>query len=251
MIDKMEYNFELEKFYKDFGNHILLSLCKDYNNYFSYKMGKKSKLLKRLSLYRFSEVIENICHSLVETGKYKMYYSIEKKGKEEIINFYSKNINNYDCIIFKMPKIIMSNKKRNNILKKIKLLNSNKMISENSGNLDRLKFLSEMQKKASLEIDKMCNPFYINNSSCFDYYTDFYCIYRKAKTMISQRLLIDYVISEINKLLMNLFELDNEDIIVFNGMTLVELNIIIEDLKLYKTPLPDIANKLYQREITQ
>lgn len=244
----MEYNFELQKLYENFGNHILISLCKDYNNYFSFNEGNKSKLSKHLNLYRFSEIIETVCYSLIRNGKYKLHYVIEQVKNKSVIKFYIKDIANYDKISFSMPKTVMTNKVRKKILKKLKYLNYNKMISKNSGDINKVKLLGEMQKNAVLKIGKMCNPFYINNFTYFDYYTDYYCIYRKAENMIYQRKLVDYVLNEINKTLSILFNLDEKDKINFNGISIIELEDIIADLKEYKTPLPDITTKLYQKE---
>ncbi len=239
----MNYNHELESFYRNYSELILYLLCRDYNNFFSFKKSTKSKLSKHILTYNLSSVIEEICYYLVKNGKYTIYYEIKKEKKDTMINFLQKPILKHEKIDFTFPKFIMSNRKRKKVINSLTLLNSNQIFTDNDDVLERMRFVGDMRNKADIEIGRLGKHFYINDNF-YEYYNDYYCLYRKIKQSIEQRKLVDYVLEILNSKLIKIFNLKEDDIIIFNGLTIEKLKDLLCQLEYNTSTMSDIWDKL-------
>lgn len=237
------YNYELQSLYQTFGEHILLSLCRDYNNYFTFKLKEKSKLFTHILDYDLSDVIVDVCYNLIRNGKYTIYSKLEKEEELTYIKFSSSPITNKK-IDFIFPSDIASNYERKKVIRSLTQLDSNKIYKDG---MKWLKFMSGMKKKADLEIGKLGKNFYIYDANWSDYYNDYYYVHRKIREMIAQRKLIDYVLDKINLALVDIFKLEKDDIILFNGMSLDSLHSLLDELEKNNRSVNSIYKELHER----
>ena len=237
------YNYELQSLYQTFGEHILLSLCRDYNNYFTFKLKEKSKLSTHILDYDISEAIIDVCYNLIRNGKYTIYSKLEKEEELTYIKFSSSPISNKK-IDFIFPSDIASNYERKKVIRSLTQLDSNKIYRDG---MKWLKFMSGMKKKADLEIGKLGKNFYIYNANWNDYYNDYYYVHREIKEMIAQRKLINYVLDKINLALVDIFKLKKDDIILFNGMSLDLLYSLQDELEKNNRSVNSIYKELHER----
>lgn len=237
------YNYELQNLYQTFGEHILLSLCRDYNNYFTFKLKEKSKLSTHILDYDISKAIIDVCYNLIKNGKYTIYSKLEKEEELTYIKFSSSPISNKK-IDFIFPSDIVSNYERKKVIRSLTQLDSNKIYRDG---MKWLKFMSAMKKKADLEIGKLGKNFYIYDANWSDYYNDYYYVHREIKEMIAQRKLINYVLDKINLALVDIFKLKKDDIILFNGMSLALLYSLQDELEKNNRSVNSIYKELHER----
>lgn len=238
------YNYELQSLYQTFGKHILLSLCRDYNNYFTFKLKEKSKLSTHILHYDISEVIIDVCYNLIRNGKYTIYSKLEIEEDLTYIKFSSNPISNKK-IDFIFPSDIASNHERKKVIRSLTQLDSNKIYGDG---MKGLKFMSAMKKKADLETGKLGKNFYIYDANWSDYYNEYYYVHRKIREMIAQRKLINYVLDKINLALVDLLKLKKDDIILFNGMSLDSLYNLQDELEKNNRSVNSIYKELHERK---
>lgn len=239
----MEYNHILESFYKNFGSNILLSFRLNYRTFFSYKHEKESKLSNALSKLDLSSIIAEICDGLIRNGESSFRYKLEKDEKNDvmfIVKSRSKKDKNDFEVNFTFPKEILTPKQRKNVITKLTQLNPMNLFSD-PDNLDSMRFASEMTKCAEIEIGKIGNHYLSDNA--FDYYSDFYCIYRQIMLRIEQRKLIDYVLETLNSNFLESLQIDASDVLQFNGKKIIDLKRMLTELKNNK-PLIEISKEL-------
>ena len=64
-------NTELVIIMREFCEHALISLNKDYHNYFVYTKGSKSKISKYFDYYDLDKIIEELIYKLFLNGNIK------------------------------------------------------------------------------------------------------------------------------------------------------------------------------------
>ena len=242
----MEYNHNLENFYNSYGKYVLISSRLEFNDYFSYELKVKSKLsnaLLNLDLYR---LFTNICDDLIRNGKAHILFKISKnkKNNESFISIIPNTQFEVPHIkvSFTFPKGILSERERKNTISKLSLLNPINLYSDLS-NMENMRFANEMSKIAELELGKI-GEHYFSSQNSFDYYTDYYCIYRLIKLRINQRKLINYVLKTINRVFIKSLQLEDNDNLVFNGTTIERLESMLDELIDNKS-LNDIYKELF------
>ena len=114
-------NTELVIVMRDFCEHALISLSKDYRNYFVYTKGSKSKILKYFNFYDLDGIIEELIYKLFLNGNIKLYFYLEKNKL-----YLSEKKNDTGNIIlvknFKWNLSFLSEHKRKKIVKRLKKL---------------------------------------------------------------------------------------------------------------------------------
>lgn len=243
-ISNMNINIELRNFIEDYSSHIIISLSNTfkYNSNFLFKRGSASKIRDNFDINHLDKIVENICYDLISTGKSYIYYKIED-SKLIITN---KKINNCKFIKLKIPKNIIKNWKKT--YKMFSYLDYSNALRQSTDDISLTNNLINANSIAQLEIDKRCNPFYASQHGIFDYYSEWYCVYREANKKLFQRKLLDYILDKINYILYKELKLEHDDILLFDGFSQDELYDIITDLKNYKTSLGKISSRLYQRK---
>ena len=252
----MESNLELRNLFEDYSNHIIISLSNSfsYHSNFSFNLCDKSIAQKHFDTYNIDETIETICYNLIKNGKCNIYYKYNKYGNDNkkddnklIITPYLNDKNkDFKKIKLIFPKSIIKSRKR--IIKSFKYLDYSSIFSQNVEDIEITQKLIDASKIAKIEIDKICNPFYVSEYNIFENYSEIYCLYRVATKKLYQRKLLDYVLDKINDILVNELSLKDDDILIFNGFTQSELINIIDDLKNYNSSLGEISSKLYKRK---
>ena len=160
--------------------------------------------------------------------------------KQEYIQF-SKNKSQGKKIKFKLPKEILGNLKRKYAISKLK--NSNTFNPYEKGT-EGILYMTETYKKKDLEVAKTVKNLYLPEASLEDNYTEYYYLYRKLNELKNQRKLIDYILRILNKAIISNLGLDEEDYILFNGVTINKLEMLIIDLKENKKSMAKIKDEL-------
>lgn len=234
------YNIELQNFYEKYGEYILIILCKNHNEYFSFKLQKESKLSSHISVCDLPGVIVDVCSHLIKNGKCTIYAKLEKEGGMTGVEFSFEPISGNE-INFMFPSGVMNEYERKKIIRYLTKLNSSQIYKDD---VQWGKFIFDMKKKADLKIGKLGKDIYIYENGWSDYYNDYYYVYRKINEMIAQRKLVDYVLNVINHNLINIFELDKEDVLLFNGKTIDVLINLQSELENNSRPVISILEEL-------
>ena len=71
-------NTELAIIMREFCEHALISLNKDYHNYFVYTKGSKSKISKYFNYYDLDRIMEELIYKLFLNGSIKLYFYLEE-----------------------------------------------------------------------------------------------------------------------------------------------------------------------------
>ena len=241
----MEYNHALESFYNSFGEYILSSLNNDYKNSFSFNHGSDSVMSKAISSIDIYATITSICDDLIRNGNSVINYKIEHDSEDgsefKIVTLLTEKVLGGYSLKFAFPHSIFSNQERKRIIKKLTILNSSELYLSSNG-LESMRYAKEMDKFAELEIAKIGN-YYFSDDNCLEYYSDYYCIYRMIKHKIAQRKLLNYVLDALNRSFVNSLELKEGDNLLFNGLTIKQLERLLFDLENNK-PISEISKVL-------
>jgi hypothetical protein len=236
-------NTELVIVTRDFCRHALISLNKDYHNYFVYTKGSKSKISKYFNFYDLDRIIEELIYKLFLNGNIKLYFYLKKN------KLYLSEKKNDTCNIvlektFKWNLSFLSNTNRKKIINRLKKLDSSKFGHD---------YTEKNYLRNSLYVNELVNNEVLNLTKDFLYlsineknYTDIYYVYSLIRMRKKQLLMVNYVVKLFNDSVKEALKIDDvEDNLVFNGLTMDTLNELENRLLSGSDTLKNITNCLF------
>ena len=235
----MESSLPYILFIRDFSENILLSLNMDYNKYIRFN-NKDSILKKNLDYHDIDRTISHIAYNLLIEGKQKVYlYNSNNKiiisldyCEEEIIGTFK----------LKFPKNIMSCFKRKRLLYKLKKMNylSNDNYMDSNYPRDSI-FITELIKQKSTKLTKKYVSVNMDSREC----TDQYILFREIRKRKHQKILVDYIINELNKNFHRFLGINSNDKLEFVSQSMEELELIEKELLENSKTIDEILKILY------
>lgn len=238
-------NTELVIVMRDFCEHALISLSKDYRNYFVYTKGSKSKILKYFNFYDLDRIIEELIYKLFLNGNIKLYFYLEKNKL-----YLSEKKNDTGNIIlvknFKWNLSFLSEHKRKKIVKRLKKLDSSNFKQD---------YTDKNYYRNYLYVNELVNNEVLKSTKDFLYlsinernYTDIYYVYSMIRMRKKQLLMVNYVVKLFNDSVKEALKIDDiDDNLVFNGLTMDTLNELENKLLSGSDTLKNITDCLFNR----
>lgn len=238
-------NTELVIVMRDFCEHALISLSKDYRNHFVYTKGSKSKILKYFNFYDLDRIIEELIYKLFLNGNIKLYFYLEKNKL-----YLSEKKNDTGNIIlvknFKWNLSFLSEHKRKKIVKRLKKLDSSNFKQD---------YTDKNYSRNYLYVNELVNNEVLKSTKDFLYlsinernYTDIYYVYSLIRMRKKQLLMVNYVVKLFNDSVKEALKIDDvDDNLVFNGLTMDTLNELENKLLSGSDTLKNITNCLFNR----
>ena len=238
-------NTELAIVMRDFCEHALISLSKDYHNYFVYTKGSKSKISKYFNFYDLERIIEELIYKLFLNGNVKLYFYLEKNKL-----YLSEKKNDTGNIIlvknFKWNLSFLSENNRKKIVKRLKkldLLNFKQDYTDKNYSRNYL-YVNELVNNEVLKSTKDFLYLSINERN----YTDIYYVYSLIRMRKKQLLMVNYVVNLFNDSVKEALKIDDvDDNLVFNGLTMNTLNELENKLLSGSDTLKNITDCLFNR----
>jgi hypothetical protein len=236
-------NTELVIVMRDFCRNALISLNKDYHNYFVYTKGSKSKISKYFNFYDLDQIIEELIYKLFLNGNVKLYFYLEKNKL-----YLSEKKNDTDNVVlektFKWNLNFLSNNKRKKIINRLKKLDFSKFEQD---------YTDKYYLRNSLYVNKLVNNEVLKLTKEFLYlsineknYTDIYYVYSLIRMRKKQLLMVNHVVKLFNDSVKEALKIDDaEDNLVFNGLTMDTLNELENRLLAGSDTLKNITNCLF------
>lgn len=237
-------NTELMIIVRDFCEHALISLNKDYHNYFIYTKGEKSEILKHFNDYDLDRIIEKIICDLFLNGKVTLFFNLYN-GKLLLSESDTDKGKNVLIKKIKWDNRIISNCRRKKIIKRLKKLRfPSADIDYNDKNYSRnLMYINELIND---EVINLTYDFvYLTNNE--KKYTNIYSIYSIIRMRKKQALLVNYVVNQFSDSLQKALNLADNDNIIFNGLTIETLDKLENQLLTGNVTLKEITNNLFNR----
>ena len=238
-------NTELVIIMREFCEHALISLSKDYHNYFVYTKGSKSKISKYFDYYDLNHIVEELIYKLFLNGNVKLYFYLEKNKL-----YLSEKKNNTGNIVlvktFKWNLSFLSECGRRKLIKKLKKLDSSNFKQD---------YTDKNYSRNYLYINELVNNEILKSTKDFLYlsineknYTDIYYVYSRIRMMKKQLIMINYVVKLFNDSVKEALKIDDEDDnLIFNGLTMETLNELENKLLLGSDTLKNITDCLFNR----
>ncbi|MGM9875320.1 MAG: hypothetical protein ACI32H_05310 [Bacilli bacterium] len=238
-------NTELAIVMRDFCEHALISLSKDYHNYFVYTKGSKSKISKYFNFYDLERIIEELIYKLFLNGNVKLYFYLEKNKL-----YLSEKKNDTGNIIlvknFKWNLSFLSENNRKKIVKRLKKLDSLNFKQD---------YTDKNYSRNYLYVNELVNNEVLKSTKDFLYlsinernYTDIYYVYSLIRMRKKQLLMVNYVVNLFNDSVKEALKIDDvDDNLVFNGLTMNTLNELENKLLSGSDTLKNITDCLFNR----
>lgn len=238
-------NTELVIVMRDFCEHALISLNKDYHNYFTYTKGSKSIISKYFNFYDLDRIIEELIYKLFLKGNVKLYFYLEKN--KLYLSEKKKNTGNIVLVkTFKWNVNFLSDYKRKKIINRLKKLDSSNFKQDYTDkNYSRnYLYVNELVNNEVLKLTKDFLYLSINEKN----YTDIYYVYSLIRMRKKQLLMVNYVVKLFNDSVKEALKInDIEDNLVFNGLTMDTLNELENQLLSGSDSLKNITDCLFNR----
>lgn len=238
-------NTELAIVMRDFCEHALILLSKDYHNYFVYTKGSKSKISKYFNFYDLERIIEELIYKLFLNGNVKLYFYLEKNKL-----YLSEKKNDTGNIIlvknFKWNLSFLSENNRKKIVKRLKKLDSLNFKQD---------YTDKNYSRNYLYVNELVNNEVLKSTKDFLYlsinernYTDIYYVYSLIRMRKKQLLMVNYVVNLFNDSVKEALKIDDvDDNLVFNGLTMNTLNELENKLLSGSDTLKNITDCLFNR----
>ena len=227
---------------RDFCNNALTSLSNERNKLIFTK-GTKSEIAKHLNYNELTSIINNIIYEIFLNGQVKIYFYLKndilylstEKGENSILNKK-----------FKWKLNFLSNHKRRKIIKILKNYDS---LYKNQDYNDKnyLRNIEYISEQVNNEIFKLTQGFLylsINEKK----YTTFYYVYCIIRMRKNQLLMVNYVVKLFNDAVKKTLDIkDDDDNIIFNGLSMDKLNELEKKLLLGEDTMKNITDCLFNR----
>ena len=238
-------NAELVTIVRDFCEHALISLNKDYHNYFTYTLGSKSKMSNYFDYYDLNQIIEELIYKLFLNGKVKLYFYLEKNK----LYLSEKKNDRGNIVLVKTLKWhleFLSNFKRKKLIKKLKKLDSS---------IFKQDYTDKNFSRNHLYVNELVNDEVLKLTKDFLYqsinekkYTDIYYIYSLIRMRKKQLLMVNYVVKLFNDSVKEALKIDDiDDNLIFNGLSMDTLNELENKLLSGSDTLENITNYLFNK----
>lgn len=236
-------NTELMIVIRDFCEHALLSLNRDYRNYLTVDNAKDSKILKLIDLDHLDNIITDIMEKMILKGNIYIYFYKSNKKIYIRTTPYEKEKEILKKKI-KFPSFIMNNLTRKRMIYKLKNIDSTKILGKNVSDVNYARNFVYMSKLANNEVLKITKGIHYNSSNT-EIYSDIYHLYSVIRMKRNQLKFVNYIINFINENLNEILELKNKEKILFVGINEETLNNLEEKLLNSSDSLLNISNHLF------
>lgn len=238
-------NTELVIIMREFCEHALISLSKDYHNYFVYTKGSKSEISKYFDYYDLDKIIEELIYKLFLNGNIKLYFCLEKNK----LYLSEKKNNNGNIVLVKKFKWNLSflpeykRRKLINRLKKLDPSNFKQDYTDKNHSRNYL-YVNELTNNEVLKSTKDFLYLSINNKN----YTDIYYVYSLIRMRKKQLIMVNYVVKLFNDSVKEALKIDDvDDNLIFNGLTMETLNELENKLLSGSDTLKNITDCLFNK----
>lgn len=229
---------------RDFCEHALISLCNDYHNYFIFTKGEKTKIIKYIDYYDLDRTIEELIYRIFLKGKIKVYIYLDN----DKLYLSETEYRDKQAILqrtFKWNSSIIPERKRKKIIKKINNLDFLKLNQDYTDKtyLRNSMYISDVIKNEVLKNTKDFLYLSINEEK----YTDIYYVFSLIRMRKKQLLMIEHAIDFFNNCVKDALKLDDDDKIIFDGLTMNILNSLEKQLLSGEKSLNEITTILFER----
>lgn len=238
-------NTELAIIMREFCEHALISLNKDYLNYFVYTKGSKSKISKYFNYYDLDRIMEELIYKLFLNGSIKLYFYLEKNK----LHLSEKKNSNGNIVLvktFKWNLSFLSAHKRKKLINRLKKLDSSNF---------KYDYTDKNYSRNYLYVNELINNEVLKSTKDFLYlsineknYTDIYYVYSLIRMRKKQLITVNYVVKLFNDSVKEALKIDDvDDNLIFNGLTMDTLNELENKLLSGSDTLKNITDCLFNR----